>query len=108
MSLIQILLALVNVLHLILFVVFLWWAYLLHKDVKKGNNGITRSLRKLVVLKDLSAEFWSLVVVSMTFFEFYVPFRAFAVGFRLLQLLATVYAVSCFVKAYRKELNVDN
>jgi hypothetical protein len=105
---VDILLILVNFLHLVLFIVFIWWIYLLHKDLRKGNNGVTYSLRQLVIFKDAAAEFWSLIVVSMAFMQFYVPFQLFVIGFRFLQLLAATWAVLLFVRAYRRESDVDN
>jgi hypothetical protein len=104
----QILLVLVNILHLVLFIVFVWWAYLLHKDLRKGNNGITYSLQRLVLLKDVSSELWSLFVVATLFFGVYLSLESFVLALRLVQLLATIYAVLMFVRAYRKELDVDN
>jgi hypothetical protein len=102
-TMIEILLILVNFLHLVLFIVFVWWTYL-----RKGNNGVTYSLRRLVLFKDVSSELWSLIVVGVLFFGVYVDFRLAVTGLRLTQLLATVYAVFMFIRVYRRELDVDN
>ncbi len=104
----EILLILINILHLILFVIFAWWAYLLYKDTKRGNNGITRSLRRLVLFKDVSSELWSLIMVTVIFYGLYTGLQVAVMGLRLVQLLAVIYAVTAFIRVYKKELDVNN